>query len=187
MVGRGHLPQRKLPTPCDLSLLLSSQHDVLPQVSPAGPVQGGRARHPHARTRGEATGSEGSAARKRTVAACTQCCGSSRASQHTPDPVRPGRDETGRDAGDARSVIPCVRPPACCVQYADRSSDIAAIGRLAFHECTQLMGSPYRHQIESALLGRNRRNLSVFSSVPKRFRRRGPFTPYSASSFSQHR
>jgi len=41
--------------------------------------------------------------------------------------ARPGRDEIGQDAGIARSVIPRVRPPFCCVQYAGRSGEIAAI------------------------------------------------------------
>jgi len=73
------------------------------------------------------TGAEGPPARKRTVAACTQCCGSRWALQQTPDPAWPQGDKIGRDASIARSVIPRVRPPVCCVQYAGRSGDIAAI------------------------------------------------------------
>ncbi len=72
-------------------------------------------------------GAEGPAARKRTVAACTQCCGSRWTLQQTPDPARPDRDEMGPNAGIARSVIPRVKPPVCCVQYAGRSGNIAAI------------------------------------------------------------
>jgi len=76
---------------------------------------------------GSYLGSQGPAARKRTVAACTQCCGSRWVLQQTPDPARPGRDEIGQGAGIARSVIPRIRPPVCCVQYGSRSSNIAAI------------------------------------------------------------
>ena len=72
-------------------------------------------------------GAEGPATQKRTVAACTQCYGSRWALQQTPDPARLGRDEIGRGAGIARSVIPRVRPPVCCVQYTGPGGDIAAI------------------------------------------------------------
>jgi len=42
-------------------------------------------------------GSECPAARKRTVAACTRCCGPRWALQQTPDSARPGRDEIGQE------------------------------------------------------------------------------------------
>ena len=42
----------------------------------------------------------------------------------------------GSAAGIARSVIPRVSPPVCCVQYACRNSNIAS-KLLAFHDCTQ--------------------------------------------------
>jgi len=94
-------------------------------------------------------GSEGPAARKRTVAACTQCCGSRWALQQTPDPARPSRDEIGQDAGIARSVIPRVRPPfAACNTPA--AAAISRPFRFAFHDCTQQNGSPCRHQNRTA-------------------------------------